>query len=484
MKLPLNIVSDTDYYKFGHHLGYKRGLSNLYSYGEPRIGAKFDHVVFFGLQAIIMDQYIGNLVTEVNIEQARKKNEAWGGYKDYFNEKMWQEIKNKYGGKLPIRIRAVKEGTRVPISNVLFTIEALDEIAVPLVNHIETTMYAWYPTTVCTNSYEIKKDQYQLLLKTGTPELIEYLCHDFGYRGVSCQQEAMYGGMAHLVNYRGSDTTVADRGIDHYYGYSEQSRMKSVLATEHSVAETFGEGEGEYEYVKHILSISPKDSISSIVIDTYDAINFIENVITRPDVKKMIEERTGKVVFRPDSGNPIEITNRIINSLGNNFGLEYNRKHYKVLNPRVGIIYGDSMDKDTIKPLYESIISNGWSADNLVVGSGGGLLRKFDRDTQRFAIKASYGVINGKEVNLIKNPATQSSKKSKKGRLKLHQSGNSFSTISSADETPAMFSSYADSLETVYEMGELVRKQSFDDIIKTTNEYFMDDINGSTETEL
>lgn len=471
-------IQNTDFYKDCHHLGYNPGLTYVNSYGESRIGALYNRVSFFGMQPVLIDHFVGQVIQSMEqIDKAEKKSIAQAGA-NYFNRSMWEKILKKYGGKLPLRIKAVKEGTSVPIGNVLYTIECLDKDMCHLVGHSETLLsHVWYPTTVCTNSFETKKDIYASLIKSGTPEMIEYMHHDFGARAVTHEGQSIRGGMAHMVHYRGSDTKVADEAIDYYYGNDEDARLRSVFATEHMVALSFGPGEGEYEYVKHVLSKVPKNMIASIVIDTYDYMNFVDNVITRPDIKEMIENRTGKVVLRPDSGNPIEVINRILPSLANSFGYSFNSKHYKVLNPRVGVIYGDKMKKNSIKEIYESIMANKWSADNMVVGSGTGTLQDFNRDTQSFAIKPSYGIINGKEVNFEKNPISQASKKSKKGMLKLHRTGNDFMTISSCDCAPEVFKGYTDELETVFEMGELVRKQTFPEIVKIANESFMQVIN-------
>lgn len=472
--LPNNIIVDTDYYKITHHLAYKRGLTNLYSYGECRVGAEFDYVIFFGLQKYIIQTLLGNVVTDELIEEAERKNAAWSGFPEYFNKGMWIYIKEKYNGVLPIRIKAVPEGIRVPISIPLFTIEALDPICVPLVNHIETELsHIWYPTTIASNSFEIKKDLYKLLKENGTPEAIEFMCHDFGYRGCTCPQQAERGGMAHMINFRGSDTCRADRAIDFYYGTKEKAILQSVFATEHSTAQVFGAGSGEYDYINNILDKAPDGAIISAVVDTYNAMNFIENVITREDIKERILSRNGKFVGRHDSGQKEELTNRSLVSMAKNFGYSHNKNHYQILNPKTGLLWGDDMRRKSINGLHNSINVNKWSSDNLVVGSGGGLLQEDkNRDTLKFAIKASFGKVDEKEINLIKNPVTQPNKKSKTGRLKVHEANGKFMTISSANETPQMFNSYIDTMETVFEMGELVKEQTFDEIRKRTQDAF------------
>lgn len=475
--LESNICADTDFYKFCHWLMYPKNMTNIYSYAESRKGAKFDHVKFFGLLPIIKDHLVGKVVTREKIEEAAKLVENIGGYKQYFNRAMWEYILEKYDGHLPIKIKAVPEGTVVGVSNALFTIECLDDLCVPLVGHVETLLtHMWAPTTVCTVSYNIKKNILKALEKSGTPELIDYCCHDFGFRGVSSYQSAYMLGMGHLVNMRGTDTTAAERAIYHYYDDdANYSRGRSVWATEHSVATSFGPGSGELEYFLHQLKNAPDDAILSIVCDSYNTMNFCKVVASNPEIMKLIIKRIGRTVFRPDSGDPKEIVNKILEILGGVFGYTYNEKGYKVLKHNVGVLQGDGMNYESITELYYSIMTNGWSADNLVVGSGGGLLQKWDRDTQRFAIKASYGEITlspgiVKGFCIFKDPATakgKDTKTSKKGHFKLVGSQErGFHTYSNkGNKNDVMFNSYVDNMETLFDSGLILGTHKFETIV-------------------
>lgn len=466
-----NIVTDTDFYKLARHLTTRHGTTSLYSYNEHRFGSEFDHSVYFGGQAVIQDHLVGKVVTEEKIEKGRIKTKAWGGYATYFNENMWKTILKKYDGHLPLRIKALKEGTRVPIGTPLFTIESLDPIAVPLVPHVETVLsHIWLPTTLCTHSFEMKRMILEYLKESGSPELIDYMLIFFGYRSATCQQHAYMGDMANLVNFVGSDTTVADRAIDHYYGYSKEARLQSVFATEHSDAQLWGRGEGEYDYIKHQLTEAPDGAIASIVADTYDGENFINNVATRSDVKELIMKRTGKTSFRMDNGNMPQVMHRTIDSLSHSFGYDY-KKGYKVLNPKVGTLCSNKVDRKTIPVLYRTIMDNKFSADNMLVGSGNGTMQDFSRDTQRAAIKSSWAINNGEELNLVKDPSGESFKKSKEGKFKVHKTGDAFITLSSAKMPKVQFESYTDAMDTVFEMGEATRHQTFDDVIKIANSY-------------
>jgi nicotinamide phosphoribosyltransferase len=460
-----NICADTDFYKMTHWKQYPEGLTSIYSYCESRNGAEFPSTVFAGLVPVLKDFLVGQVVSREKIEEAEEVTYSMGGYKSYFNRDMWEHILNKHGGHLPIKIKALPEGTVVPPSVPLFTIESLDERCVPIVNHCETLlMHVWGATTVASASRYIKEYQLDFAKKTGTPELIPFMLHDFGFRGVSSWMSALYLGMAHLINYDGTDTNVASRGIKHYYD-DNKYYGKSVWATEHSVATSFGPGAGEVNYVRHQLNNSPDDSIVSLVGDSYDIFNFAKKVIGDA-CKEQIVNRAGRVVVRPDSGDPLMVIPKLLDILSSKFGFTVNEKGYKVIHNNVGLLQGDGMDYKTIKDLYTHITSLGWSSDNLVVGSGGGLLQKWNRDTQRFAIKASHGVLNGKEFDIYKDPVTANSgsdtKVSKRGRLKVQRTPTGKCTILKSSDPG--FESYHDDLQTVFENGELIGSHSFADI--------------------
>jgi len=473
MKLPNNFCVDTDAYKITHHLLDRDDLTGRISYGECRIGAKYPDTLLFGPQMICIEHFEGQVIDKYKIDEAQYLSAEWFGTDKYFNRAMFDYILNQYGGMLPVEIKAVREGSRVPISNVLFTLEALDRKCLPLVQHMETLfMQFWYPTTIATDCFYIRQDIKGFLEKTGTPELLPYMLHNFGYRATSCQEQSAIGGVAHMISFEGSDTLVSDRAIQFYYGYDKLTRLKSVLATEHSVALQYGPGEGEYEYVKAALKATPDHLIASIVIDTYDAENFIDNVVTRPDIMEMVKARSGKTVWRQDSGEAKQCTLRNLDSLSRSYGMDFNSKGYKVLHPKIGLLQGDHIERATCKELYEYIISYKWSADNVVMGSGGGIMVKnFERDTQRIAIKPSLIRLDGIDKPVQKTVKSQPDKASKPGHLKLHRSGNTFHTFSSVTTPEAEFKGYVDSLEVIFRNGELKRRQTFNDVINIARSY-------------
>ncbi|MDX1284265.1 MAG: hypothetical protein R3182_04615, partial [Draconibacterium sp.] len=246
----------------------------------------------------------------------------------------------------------------------------------------------------------------------------------------------------------------------------------SVPASEHSVACSFGD-QAEMEYFHNMLQ-TYKTGIVSIVSDTYNVYKFVQTMST--EYRDLILSRDGVTVFRPDSGDPVEVNSKLIDMLWEIFGGTYTEDGYKVLVPQVRLIQGDGIDRDMLNQIMKMLIAKRFSVDNIVFGSGGGLLQKFDRDTCKFAIKASYGtrMVNGKlqKFEIKKDPITSKGKASKGGMLKLHRAGYGFMTMSSTDNCP-MFASYADSLEVVYENGEIKMEQSFDEVRKES-EYWMD----------
>ncbi len=468
----MNLILKTDSYKLTHWPQYPEGTTKVYSYLESR-GGKFDHTMFVLLQ-YYLKEYLSKPITAENIEEADVFCRAHIATKGVFNRKGWEHILEKHNGFLPLRIKAVPEGTLVPTGNVLMTIENTDPECYWLTNYMETLlMKVWAPITVATNSFYCKKLIEKSLTKTGAGiEGVSYKLHDFGYRGVSSEESAGILGAAHLVNFMGTDTIEGIQLIKKYYNWDSMAGLPgySVVASEHSTATPYGRNEGERKYILNMLE-KYENGITSAVIDSFDAFGLATLISTDPEIKEKILSRDGVFVLRPDSGDPVEVISRLMDILWNNFGGTFTDNHYKLLNPKVRIIQGDGIDYAMIGNILQFLENAKYATDNIIFGSGGGLLQKFDRDTQKFAIKCSVAVINGKEVNVQKDPITSAGKKSKQGYLKLHQPGNAFSTISSANETKEMFAGYIDSLQLVFENGKLYNEQSFEQVRKVANSY-------------
>ena len=457
-------MTNSDSYKVSHHLQIPEGTTKVYSYLESR-GGEYDYTVFTLLQYILEKNFVGKVVTEESIDMAEKFWNQHFGYKGLFNREMWEHILNKYDGHLPIRIKAVPEGTVVPIKNVLMTIENTDDKCASLTNFLETTLLQiWAPITIATNSRTIKVELIDRIMKTTdmtideANDVVMFMLHDFGYRGVSSFESAGILGAAHLTSFMGTDTVPGIILLMQHYN-AEMCGF-SVPASEHSTATPWGRNEGERDYLYNMLKQHPT-GIVSIVSDSYDVFNFVNMAGTDPIIKNMILERDGKTVFRPDSGDPIEVNRKLVNNIWKNFGGTINEKGYKALNPKVGIIQGDGIDKEMVTRLLDMLEEEGFAATTLVYGSGGGLLQKFNRDTMKFAIKCSFMIRNGVEINVQKDPITAPGKKSKSGRLKLVKTNTGYTTLSSNDEE---FEDAKDELVTVFENGKLLVKYTLDEI--------------------
>lgn len=465
-----NLLCTSDAYKFGHPLAMPKGFTKNYAYGETRIGNKYTVTNYFGLKPIVKDLFL-KVPTNADIEEAKEDSFSTFG-QNYFQEEIWRKVQKL--GYIPVNIMSLPEGLNVPTSIPLFTYESTEDWFAPAVNSIETAlMKFWYPTAVSSRSANIKRRLIPIVEKSGTMANLEFMVTDFGARGTGSERNTELGGAAHMIHFQGSDNMAANRFIHHYYGL--QGRAKSVYATEHSVALAYGPGKGEVEYLKHQLNAVPLNATLAVVIDTYDSNNFMLNVVSDSEIVELIKARSaagGSTTFRPDSGVPAEQVEMVLSTLAGIFGYSLNSKHYKVLNYNVRCIQGDGMNEDSIISLYEGILANKWSSDNLFVGSGGGLLTVgIDRDTQRVAIKPSFGIIDGIEYNFQKTPKSDPSKTSKTGRLKVHPGLNgNMSTISSANETPWQFKSFADLLKPLLINGELVNDDNFKDIIERSNQ--------------
>jgi nicotinamide phosphoribosyltransferase len=471
----------TDSYKHSHHPLLPEGTEVVYSYGEARVGGQFKEITFFGLQYIIGRYLTGQVVTREKIEEAAAFCKGHFGNEAVFNRKGWEHILAVHGGKLPIRIRALPEGTTVPEGTALFTIENTDPEVPWLTNFLETLiMQVWSPTTVCTGSREVKKIIARYLEETGDPAGLSFKLHDFGYRGVSSLETAALAGAAHLVNFMGTDTLAAMPLLRDYYGIDTVPGF-SIPATEHSIMTSRGP-EGEADVVRKILATYPTGLVA-MVIDSYDAIGFIKNVIGgNPDILETIRNRQGTVVFRPDSGSLPEIDIKVFNALEEVFGSETNPKGYRVLPPYVRMIQGDGIKwlegylvpTHTVEDILAAFKDAGISADNIAFGSGGGLLQAFNRDTCRFAIKCSAMQINGEWVDIFKQPKTDPTKNSKRGRLVVVRSVSGKWVTTSPEHLRSLQSDasgnyhegsiFQNYMTTKFLNGEMVRLETFDQI--------------------
>lgn len=466
-----NLVLLADAYKYAHHKLYYPGTTKIYSYLESR-GGMFNETIFFGLQYILKEYLQGAAFTQQDLDEADGFLQQVFGRDDVFDKSKFQYILDKYDGKLPVKIKAVAEGTAVPTGNALMTIENTDPECYWLTNFLETLlMQVWYPCTVATLSNQIKKvvtRYYEDTATAGAEAGIDFVLNDFGFRGVSSVESAKIGGAAHLLNFNGSDNLAGSAMAINYYS-AQKVYGVSIPATEHSICTLLGR-EGELEVFRHVLKTFPT-GIIACVSDSYNIFKAC-NEYWGTELRNEILNREGTLVIRPDSGDPIMTLLEIFSILFDKFGYTTNAKGYKVLPPQVRVIQGDGVNYTEIGNIYKALKENGISAENLVLGMGGALLQKVDRDTQKFALKCSSAIVNGAEVNVEKNPTemdaqgniTTSFKKSKGGRLKLIKTNGIFKTVNEDDEPAA-----ENLLKTVFENGELINTISFEQVKANVN---------------
>ncbi|CAF3176102.1 unnamed protein product [Rotaria socialis] len=455
-----NIILKTDSYKVSHHKQYPKDTNLVYAYLESR-GGIYPEQVFFGLQYILKKHLLGKVVTREYLDQATEFWKEHFGY-DIIDREMWEHIIEKHDGHLPIRIKAVPEGTVVPTGNILMSIENTDPKCSSLTTFLETILLqVWYPITIATNSREIKKILLGSLKRTGSPNLIKTQMHDFGFRGVSSYETSAVGGCAHLTSFYGTDTISGCILAQKYY-LAKKMPAFSIPASEHSTMVSWTR-EKESEAYENMLDMYPTGVIAC-VSDSYDIYNACEH-IWGEQLHDKILQRDGTLVIRSDSGDPIEVLLRIINILYAKFGGHTNEKGFKVLEKHVRLIQGDGVNMNSIKNIVNLFEKNGFSTDNIVFGSGGALLQKFDRDTMKFAMKCSYVEMAGVGgFAVAKDPITDKGKRNKPGRLKLvKQNDGSYRTLSSL-EHHSEYEIAEDQLVTVFENGKLLCEYSFDSI--------------------
>ncbi len=457
-----NLILQTDSYKFTHWKQYPPGTEHVYSYLESR-GGMFGQTVFFGLQYYLLRYLRGSVVTEDNMVEAERFVEQHLG-PGMFNAEGWMHIVRQHGGRLPVVINAVDEGSIVDVHNVLMTIENTDPKCYWLTNYLETLLLkVWYPITVATLSRAIRQVILTALERSGDPSLIDFKLHDFGYRGVSSEETAGIGGAAHLINFKGTDTVAGIRVLQNYYKSAEMEGF-SVPAAEHSTITSWGR-ENEALAYENMLRQFPA-GIVAVVSDSYDVYDACAKIWGEA-LRDKVLEREGTLVVRPDSGNPRETVLKVLEILGEKFGYETNKKGYRVLNPKVRVIQGDAVNYWTIQDMLTAMNRAGWSADNISFGMGGALLQQLNRDTQRFAFKTSSVVVNGEERDVFKDPIEGHEKLSKRGRLALHYRDGAWSTVRASRTAQDA----EDRLKPVFRDGEMLVTHRLPDVRKRANRF-------------
>lgn len=483
--LNVNLILNADSYKVGHAKMLKKGVDGSYSTIVPRKSSPHsNHVVVMGVQYTI-DQYINIRITKEDVDEAEEEITSHGAR---FDRAIWDEIVDKYDGKLPVTIKAIKEGTVVPVQSVVATVEAKGKFAF-LAAYIETCIQrgVWYSSTVASECRAMKKILADVMQRHAGHKNVDYHYHNFGDRSATVYEQAVVGGMAHAAVFSGSDCMVANRQIKKTYR-TKKSYLSSVDATEHSVMcsnsnaakrDDFGAAvmlvDHWEEQVNDYLSTGFGVPVTSGVIDTYNDYRFVRDYIGTELKDRIVEigKKGGRLVMRPDSREPTEICIEIIEILMEKFGFTVNEHGYKVLPPFIGVIQGDGVNFDSVVEILERLEEKKLSIENLVFGTGNKLLNpEAGRDLYSWSMKGTAQHIEGENEweDLFKDPAGAVGKRSHRGRVvtwKCKLSGKIFVDRDNLDE----INHYVENLlVTMYDHGVISNYSNFDEVRERINE--------------
>jgi len=480
MKNRLSSMLLCDFYKISHRELYPEKTELVYSTWTPRMSrlAGVDKVVAYAFQGFIKnylidffnENFFNRAKNEVVAEYSRIIKHTLGLAEPYV--KHIEELHDL--GYLPIQIKAVAEGTLVPLRVPMMTIQNTDPRFYWLTNYIETlaSCELWQGSTSATIANEYRKVLDAYAMETvGSTDFVPFQGHDFSMRGMSSLQSAMVSGSGHLLSFVGTDTIPAISYAEHFYGANVEKELigTSIPATEHSIQCAYGNDD---VYLSRMMTeVVPKGFVS-IVSDGYDYWDVIGRVV--PSLKDKILARDGKVVIRPDSGDPVKIIcgdpqgatvleqKGSVEALWDIFGGTMSPQGYKVLDSHIGIIYGDAITLSRCKQICARLKEKGFASVNAVYGIGSYTYQYNTRDTFGFALKSTLCVIDGMEKQIYKDPKTDDgTKKSQKGKVFVYKTdaGLTFSDGHSLNDEL-----HGDLLVPVFKNGELLNEQTFDQI--------------------
>lgn len=476
-----------DFYKISHREQYPEGTGVVYSTWTPRTSRLkgIDKVLAFGIQGFIKE-YLIDYFNQMFFW--RPKQDVVGEYRRVI--KYTLNIENPDTshiealhdlGYLPIVIRAVKEGTLVPIRVPMMTIENTHPEFFWITNYLETIISneIWQPITSATIAFEYRKILNRYAIKTaGNADVVSFQAHDFSMRGMGSLGATKTSGAAHLLSFVGTDSIPGILYHEDFYNADIEKELvgTSIPATEHSVM--CANGQDEYSIFKKFITETYPKGFVSIVSDTWDFWNVIDTIVRR--LKNDIFDRDGRVVIRPDSGDPVFILcgnpnadtelerKGLVEVLWEIFGGTITSTGYKLLDSHIGAIYGDSITLERCEKICELLEKKGFASTNVVFGVGSFTYQYNTRDTFGFAMKATYAVIDGEEKFLFKDPKTDSGmKKSQKGRVVVFEdleNGIMYKDQLTLEEEEEWDDENL--LEYVFIDGELVRDESLQDIRK------------------
>lgn len=487
--MKLNPVIAIDGYKVDHRRQYPDGtqliFSNLTARGTRR--SYTDKMVFFGLQYFIKDFLIDSWNRDFF---QQPKDKVIAAFERRINNYLGP---NNVGtahiadlhdlGYLPIKIMALPEGSVYPLKVPCLTIYNTDERFFWLTNYLETILSAnvWGMCTSATTAHQYKKILTHYAQETdGSTEFVNWQGHDFSFRGMFGVQAATMSGAAHLLSFTGTDTIPAIDFLEQYYNADSDKELVggSVAATEHSVM-CAGGMENEMETFRRLIEDVYPQGIVSIVSDSWDFWQVMTDFTVK--LKDKILARDGKVVFRPDTGCPVKVIcgdpeaqpgspefKGAIECLWQVFGGSTTAKGYKILDPHVGLIYGDSITIERAEAICEGLKAKGFASTNVVFGIGSYTYQYVTRDTDGFAVKATFAKVNGVDREIFKAPKTDDgTKRSAKGLVAVFKNTNGEYYLKDQASWDDVVNC---ELKPVFENGELLVNQSLEEIRLRLNE--------------
>jgi len=484
----INPLTAIDFYKADHRRQYPEGTTEVYSNFTPRsyrlthvLPDSFDKkVVFFGLQYFIKhflmecwDRYFfSQPKPQVLKKYKRRMDYALG--KDTISCEHIAALHDL--GYLPIKIKALPEGARVSIGVPVLTIVNTHPHFFWLTNYLESVLscYLWKPITSATTAFEYKRLLSDYAIQTGSDlESVLYQAHDFSFRGMSSLQDTATSGAAHLTSFYGTDSVTAIDLLEDYYAADVTSTPVglSVPATEHSVM-CMGENHHEIGTFKRLITEIYPSGIVSIVSDTWDFWRVVTKFL--PELKPEIMQRDGKVVIRPDSGDPVKILcgdpeasldspeyKGAVECLWEIFDGTITSTGHKLLDSHVGLIYGDSITLDRAENIVKKLYVKGFASTNVVFGVGSYTYQYVTRDNYGFAVKATSGVVNKERREIYKDPKTDNgSKKSARGLLRVELENDNYVLY----DRQTTEQEKKGALETVFLDGKLIKETTLSEI--------------------
>lgn len=453
----MNFILNSDSYKYSHFLQYPPETTAISAYIEARRGGAYENILFFGLQMFLKD-YLARAITMDDVDEAEEIITTHGLP---FHRDGWETLVTRHGGKMPLLIEALPEGSLVPAGTPLVQVRNTDPDFFWLPTFIETALLraVWYPSTVATVSHGVRKIIAASLDRTcdDATDILPFRLHDFGARGTTSAEQAGIGGVAHLVSFLGTDTVAALVYARRFY--HEQMAGFSIPAAEHSTMTSWGEDRETEAYRNMLTQFGGPGKLVAVVSDSYDLYRAVKK-IWGEELKGEVEATGGTLVVRPDSGDATRVPVDTIEMLGEIFGYTVNQKGFRVLNPVVRVIQGDGITPDTIRVILGRLEDHGWSAENIAFGMGAGLLQKVNRDTLRFAMKANARQdTNGDWHGINKNPKTDPGKASKRYRQAVVMKNGEPFSVPLTD-----LAGRENLLLPVWENGQLLRDWTFAEI--------------------